>query len=84
MNDILRLYLDKFYIAYLDDIIVYSRNRIEYIEYIKRVLKALKKYNLRLKLSKYFFFKIEVDFLGYIVILSKIVISKGKVVALLN
>ena len=84
MNNVLRPYLDEFYIVYLDDIIVYSRSRTKYIEYIKKVLEALKKYNLRLKLSKYFFFKTEVDFLGYIVILSRIVISKSKVAALLN
>ena len=84
MNDILRPYLDEFYIVYLDDIIVYLRSKTKYIEYVKKVLEVLKKYNLRLKLSKYFFFKIEVDFLGYTVILGRIAISKSKVVALLN
>ena len=38
MNDILFDYLDDFYTAYLDNILIYSENELDYKEYIKKVL----------------------------------------------
>ena len=38
MNDVLFNYLDVFYIAYLNDILIYSNNKLEYKEHIKQVL----------------------------------------------
>ena len=38
MNDVLFEYLDDFYIVYLDDIVIYSENKLEYIEYVRKVL----------------------------------------------
>ena len=42
INNILREYLNVFYSAYLNDILIYSNDKIKYIRYIKRVLKKLK------------------------------------------
>jgi hypothetical protein len=39
MNNILFDYLDDFCTAYLDDILIYSDNELEYKHYIKKVLK---------------------------------------------
>ena len=41
MNNILFKYLDDFYIAYLDNIIIYSKNAEEYKLYIYKVLVKL-------------------------------------------
>ena len=38
MNDVLFDYLDDFYTTYLDDIIIYSDNELEYTKYIRKVL----------------------------------------------
>jgi len=38
MNNILFNYLNDFYIAYLDDILIYLDNKLEYKLYIKKVL----------------------------------------------
>ena len=37
-NDILFDYLNVFYIAYLDDILIYSKNILEHKEHVKKVL----------------------------------------------
>jgi hypothetical protein len=39
-------YLNNFYIAYLDNIIIYSKNKLEYKEYIYKVLQRLCKAGL--------------------------------------
>ncbi|EMD65256.1 hypothetical protein COCSADRAFT_87586, partial [Bipolaris sorokiniana ND90Pr] len=65
INNVLRLYLDIFIIAYLDNILIYLENKKDYILYIKTVLKELDKYSFRLKLKKYKFYKNKLNFLGY-------------------
>ena len=57
-----------FVVIYLDDIVVYSRTIEEYIIYIKKVLKAIKNADLRIKLSKTEFHTQRVEFLGFIII----------------
>ena len=44
-------------IVYLDDILVYSKIREEYIYYIKEVLQTIKEADLRIKLLKTEFHK---------------------------
>jgi hypothetical protein len=38
MNNILFNYLDVFYTAYLNNILIYSKNKLEYKEHVKKVL----------------------------------------------
>jgi hypothetical protein len=46
MNNVLFNYLDNFYIAYLDDILIYSNNKLEHEEHIYKVLERLRKAEL--------------------------------------
>ena len=41
MNDLLREYLDQEVIVYLDDILIYSKNKKEYTALVFKVLKTL-------------------------------------------
>jgi hypothetical protein len=56
INNILRQYLNRFVIAYLNDIIIYSNILKKHIDYIFKVLKYLNKRNLHLKSKKYEFY----------------------------
>jgi len=38
MNDVLFDYLDDFYTAYLDNIIIYSKNELKHKEHVRKVL----------------------------------------------
>ena len=60
-------YLDKFCIAYLDDIIIYSRTREEHTGHVRKILAALQSRNLRCKLSKCEFGVSETVFLGFVI-----------------
>ena len=46
MNDVLFDYLDDFYIAYLDDILIYSKNELEHDEHVRKVLLRLRESSL--------------------------------------
>ena len=65
-------YLDVFIVAYLDDILIFSKILTEYIKYIKKVLDKIKQVRLLIKLGKYKFYKKELKFLEYIIKENKI------------
>jgi hypothetical protein len=75
----LRPFLDKICICYLDDILVYLEEKEQHTIYIKQILKALAEKGFRLKLSKYNFYIKEIMFLGYIIILGKINLDPEKI-----
>ena len=55
----------SFTIAYLDDIIIFSKTPQEHLLHIRMVFKTLKSANLSMK-SKYSFFSKEIQYLGHI------------------
>ena len=67
MNDILRPYLDKFCMVYLDDILIYSRTEKEHKKHVRKVLKALAKAKMILNLDKCRFNQSSIRFLGHII-----------------
>ena len=67
MNHILAPYLDKFAIAYLDDVLIYSKTLDEHKQHVATVLELFRKHELYAKESKCEFFRTEVKFLGFIV-----------------
>ena len=56
-----------FVMAYLDDIIIYSKIEQEHLKHIEQVLSGLKTAGLKLRLSKCEFFKKKLQFLGHVV-----------------
>lgn len=67
MNSVFQDCLDKFVLVFLDDILIYSKNENKHYQHLQIVLKLLQDYKLYGKLSKCFFFQIEVQYLGHII-----------------
>nr|GEV85979.1 putative reverse transcriptase domain, ribonuclease H-like domain, aspartic peptidase domain protein [Tanacetum cinerariifolium] len=55
MNHVCKPYLDKFTIVFIDDILIYSRNKEEHGEHLKTILNSLRSEKLYDKFSKYDF-----------------------------
>ena len=67
INSVLRPYLEKFVILYLDDILIFSKSLDEHHEHVRTVLKTLLENNLYAKLKKCEFDQPKVEFLGHVI-----------------
>jgi hypothetical protein len=67
INTVLREYLDDFCLAYLDDVLIYSKTHEEHQVHVRRVLQKLLDNGLYCNLDKCEFGVKEVTFLGYII-----------------
>ena len=67
MNRVFRSYVDQFVMMFIDDILVYSKDREDHDTHLLVVLETLRKEQLYAKLRKCECWLGEVSFLGHIV-----------------
>ncbi|GJT96059.1 putative reverse transcriptase domain-containing protein [Tanacetum coccineum] len=67
MNRVCKPYRDKFVIVFIDDILIYLKNKQEHEEHLKLILELLKKEELYAKFSKCEFWIPKVQFLGHVI-----------------
>ena len=67
INEQLHEYLDIFVVAYLDDILIFSKTREEHDRHLQQVCQRLREAELYAKPSKCQFYQKELEFLGFII-----------------
>ena len=67
INDIIRDCLDRFAVAYMDDILIYSNSLQEHILHVRTILQKLLSAGLYAKLEKCEFHVQKVSFLGFVI-----------------
>ena len=65
MNEILRDYFRKFVIVYLDDIIIFSKDKKSHRRHVRKVLNKIREAKLKIKLLKCQWFKKKIKFVRH-------------------
>ena len=77
-------YLNKFIIAYLDNIIIYFNSKEEHFQYIKWVLQRLADKKMPVAIKKYKFHMTKTEFYRFIIKLGKLSIDLKKIKIIVN
>ena len=79
INNTLKEYLNKFYIIYLNNILIFLDNEKEHKKHIMIILKTLKKVGLRIKSEKYTFHINEIEYLRFIITNQRLRMNLAKI-----
>ncbi|XP_057443897.1 uncharacterized mitochondrial protein AtMg00860-like [Lotus japonicus] len=84
MNRVLRPFLDKFVVVFIDDILIYSKSKEEHEEHLRQVLEVLREKELYANGSKCEFWMEEVKFLGNVISSKGVAVDPSKIESILS
>jgi hypothetical protein len=84
MNGVFRDYLDRFFIVFLDDIIIYSKYEEEHENHLRMVLKVLRENKLHAKFCKCLFYQKKIHYLWHIISGDGIIVDPEKIEAIIG
>jgi hypothetical protein len=84
MNNVLSKFLDIFVLVFIDDILIYSKNREEHESHIKLVLQEQREHQHYAKFSKCDFFQKQVHYLGHVISKQGVEIDTDKIKSIMD
>src|SRR5205809_6621930 len=84
INHVLYNHLDEFVIVYLDNILIYFKNKKNHKKHVKEILKKLQEKNLYFKSEKCEFHKQQVEYLEHIVTIKELKMNSEKIKAVIK
>jgi len=84
MNEMLKEFIGKFVIVYLDDILIFNRKKGEHLQHVRRVLEKLQQNKLLINLKKCTFMQKELVYLGFVVAENELKMDLEKIATIIN
>lgn len=79
MNSVLREFINKICVCYMDDILIFSTSIQEHVSNVKTIFNCLREANLKIQIDKCNFFSKETEFLGHVLTPNGILPNPNKI-----
>ncbi len=79
INKILIKLLNNFCVVYLNDILIFFVEKTDHVNYMKQILKKLRKFKLYASLKKCEFFIIKVNFLEFVIFIESVSMNSSRI-----
>jgi hypothetical protein len=84
MNEVPREFIEKFVVVYLDDILIFSKTKVEHLKHLAIVMRKLQQEKLLINIKKSSFMKTELIYLGFFILANELRMDPSKVEVIKN
>jgi hypothetical protein len=84
MNEVLKDFIRKFVIVYLDDLLIFSKTEVEHLKHLVAVMRRLQQHKLLINMKKSSFMRTELIYLSFVISANELKIDPKKIKVIKN